>query len=42
MSKHRNVLTAMGFDIEVIEVDGKDFLNMSQMAKVKADGIHGG
>lgn len=26
MSKHRNVLTAMGFDIEVIEVDGKDFL----------------
>ena len=37
MSKRKNVLTAMGFDIEVIEVDGKDFLNMSQMAKVKAD-----
>lgn len=37
MSKRKNVLTAMGFDIEVIEVDGTDFLNMSQMAKVKAD-----
>ena len=35
MSKRKNVLTAMGFDIEVIEVEGKDFLNMSQMAKVK-------
>ena len=40
MSKHRNVLTAMGFDIEVIEVDGKDFLNMSQMAKVKVDDMY--
>lgn len=40
MGKHRNVLTAMGFDIEVIEVDGKDFLNMSQMAKVKADDMY--
>lgn len=37
MNKHRNVLTAMGFDIDVIEVGGSDFLNMSQMAKVKAD-----
>lgn len=40
MSKRKSVLTAMGFDIEVIEVDGNDFLNMSQMAKVKADDVY--
>lgn len=31
MSKHKNMLTAMGFDVEVIETNGKEYLNLTKM-----------